>query len=182
MSAAVLRVRERRRAALADTRAQVTTGRIAVTGQEPDRITGTNPTGSLLSAPPRAAPRARRASDRRQRRRWVNRVGQHRRAVQREAVKPRSSRHHRFTFESPWALSPMIGIESARVARIWSGGRIRRREDQGTPRLFLARELAKRRLGRPGLSIVAFYEFLDDNFAPPDVALVEAAQQRPRTP
>ena len=55
--------------------------------------------------------------------------------------------------------------------------RMRRREDQRTPRLLLARDLAKRRLRGPELSIVAFDGFFDDNLAPRGVALVEAAQQ-----
>ena len=54
---------------------------------------------------------------------------------------------------------------------------MRRRDDQGAPRLFLAGDLAKRRLRGPELSIVALYRLLDDNFAAHGIALVEAAQQ-----
>ena len=68
--------------------------------------------------------------------------------------------------------------ERLRVASyLVRAARMRRRDDQRTPRVFLPRELAERRLRGPELSIVTFDGFLDHHFAPHGVALVEAAQQ-----
>ena len=132
--------------------------------------------------PPRAAPRAGRPQATPRAARRSSRPGRAARstaAVQREAVEaallPPPPVHLRV---SVGAVADDRHRERLRVASyLVRAARMRRRDDQRTPRVLLARNLPKRRLRGPELSIVALDGLLDDNLAAHGVALVEAAQQ-----